>query len=257
MDRKIVCIIQARTGSTRLPSKVSLPILGKPMLAHQIERDKTSKRVNTFVVATTDKKEDDVVKEIAERAGIETYRGSELDVLDRYYQAAKEHQADVVVRVTGDCPLHYGAVIDETIQHFEERDFDYARSPSNYPEGLDTEVFTFAALEKAWKEAMLPSEREHVTPYLYTHPELFTCDTEWTPASGGYEGMHWSVDTEGDFAFATHVYEALYTTTPFFTKEDVFEIVAKHPEWLELLGDRTGYEGYSKSLEEDKNNTGA
>lgn len=249
---RTVCIIQARTGSTRLPDKVSMPILGVPMLAHQLMRDRTAKKIDVLVVATTEKSEDDAVAGLALEHGVGVYRGSERDVLDRYYRAAQDAQADVVVRVTGDCPLHYGDIIDETVEHFFAAKVDYGRSPSTYPEGLDTEVFTFAALERAWKEAKLPSEREHVTPYLYTHPELFVCDSEWTPAQGDYHGMHWSVDTPQDFKFVTAIFEALYPVNPAFTKEDIFEVLKKHPEWLEINKGTTGYEGYARSLDGDK-----
>ena len=249
---RIVCIIQARMGSTRLPGKILKEFAGKPMLRHQLERDLSSKRVDAFVVATSDKSDDDAVAELARSCGVGVYRGSENDVLDRYYMAAKEAKADIVVRVTGDCPLHYGEVIDETVEHFLSAEVDYGRSPSNYPEGLDTEIFTFAALEKAWKEATLPSEREHVTPYLYTHSEQFRCDSEWTPAKGEWQGMHWSVDTPQDLAFVTNIFEALYPHNQKFTKEDVFEVLRTHPEWLDINKGQTGYEGYEKSLKEDK-----
>jgi spore coat polysaccharide biosynthesis protein SpsF (cytidylyltransferase family) len=250
---KTVCVIQARMGATRLPGKVLMPIVGKPMLAHQLERDLWSHKLDALVVATTDKPEDEAVAALAAQCGVAVYRGSESDVLDRYYQAAKQAGADVVVRVTGDCPLHYGDIIDETVEHFMSANVDYARSREDYPEGLDTEICTFAALERAWKEAKLPSEREHVTPYIYTHPELFVCDSTEILAKRDSHGMHWSVDTKQDFAFVTKIFEALYPTNPKFIQEDVFTVLKEHPEWLEINKDQTGYEGYAKSLEEDKN----
>lgn len=249
---RTVAIIQARMGSTRLPGKVAKRIVGMPMLEHMLRREKMSRTVDDVVVATTNKSEDDTVEVMAKACGVSVYRGNEHDVLDRYYQAAKEAKADIVVRVTGDCPLHYGDIIDETVKHFLAAKVDYGRSPSNYPEGLDTEVFTFAALERAWREAKLPSEREHVTPYLYTHPELFVCDSEWTPAQGEFQGMHWSVDTPQDFAFVTKIFDALYPRNPKFKKEEVLALLQKHPEWLDFNKGQTGYEGYAKSLEEDK-----
>lgn len=249
---RTVAIIQARMGATRLPGKVAKRIVGIPMLEHMLRREKMSRTLDELVVATTNKSEDDAVEAMAKICGVSVYRGSEHDVLDRYYQAAKEAKADIVVRVTGDCPLHYSDLIDETVEHFLAAKVDYGRSPSNYPEGLDTEVFTFAALERAWREAKLPSEREHVTPYLYTHPELFVCDSEWTPARGEFQGMHWSVDTPQDFAFVTRIFEALYPHNQKFKKEEVLVLLQEHPEWLDLNKGQTGYEGYAKSLEEDK-----
>lgn len=229
-----------------------MPILGKPMLAYQLERDRTSTKLSSLIVATTDTPADDQTAALAAACGVEVYRGSEKDVLDRYYHAAKQARADVVVRVTGDCPLHYGGIIDETIEHFLATKVDYGRSPSNYPEGLDVEVFTFTALERAWRETKLPSEREHVTPYIYTHPELFVCDSGEILAKRELEGMHWSVDTPQDFAFVTKIFEALYPHNPMFKKEDVLALLQQHPEWLEINKGQTGYEGYAKSLEEDK-----
>lgn len=233
-------------GSTRLPGKILKPILGKPMLAHEIERLKTSKKIDSIILATTDKVEDNATAALGKECGILVFRGSEEDVLDRYYHAAKEASADVVVRVTGDCPLHGGAVIDEVVEHFLNVGVDYS---IYVPEGLDTEVFTFAALERAWKEAKLPSEREHVTLYIQNHPEIFHLDSlwsrEWEPL------MHWSVDSQADFNFITKIYEALYPSNPLFTKDDVLAFLREKPALLEINKGGTGYEGLAKSLVED------
>lgn len=249
----IVCIIQARMGSTRLPRKVLKPILEKPMLQHQIERIKHSQLVNKIVIATTIKPEDDPIFELAQKIGVVCFRGSELDVLDRYYQAAKETHADVVIRITGDCPLSDPVVIDETIEYFlkNSADLDYTSKPANYPEGLDMEIFSFKTLEQAWKEATKPSEREHVTPYIYNHPELFRIRS-WKNGEGDFSKMHWSVDTQEDFVFVTKIFEALYPINHFFTKNDVLEFLVKNPDLLSVNLGGTGYEGYAKSLKEDE-----
>ena len=209
-------------GSTRLPGKVSKLILGKPMLVHQIERVKQSRFVDRVVVATTIKDEDDIIARMAQEAGVECFRGSESDVLDRYYQAAREAQADIVVRVTGDCPLSDPKVIDETIEYFLKNatDVDYASKPSNYPEGLDMEIFSFSTLERAWKEAVKPSEREHVTPYVYNHPEMFRVRA-WQSGVEDFSAMHWSVDTPEDFIFVTKIFENLYPQNSVFSKDEV------------------------------------
>src|SRR3989344_6297701 len=158
-------IIQARMGATRLPGKVAKLILGKPMLAWQIERVRQAKLVDKIVIATSDKRQDDRVEEIAKECGAGYFRGDEKDVLDRFYRAAKEAGADIVIRLTGDCPLSDPTVIDEVVNYFLENKADASGKPLNYPEGLDTEVLSFSALERAWKESKKPSEREHVTPY--------------------------------------------------------------------------------------------
>lgn len=246
----IVAVIQARTGSTRLPNKVLRPILGEPMLARMLERVKRATSLDAIIVATTDKPEDDAVAELAHKCGVQVFRGSEQDVLDRFYKAAQEAGADTVVRLTGDCPLMDPAVIDEVVGHFKALPgLDYTYKPIDYPEGLDAEVFPFSALEQAWREAVLPSEREHVTPYIKSHPELFTIDTSWMRGEGN---MHWSVDTEQDFNFVTKIYEQLYPLNPSFNKDDVLELLARHPEYLQINKGGTGYEGLTESLKDDE-----
>jgi spore coat polysaccharide biosynthesis protein SpsF len=249
--QKTVAIIQARMGSTRLPGKILKPILGWPMLAQMLERVKQAKKIDAIVVATTDKTEDDAIAQLAQECSVNCFRGDENDVLDRFYKAAKEAGASIVVRLTGDCPLHDPAVIDEVIGRFLNNKLDYACTPVNYPEGLDTEVFLFSALERAWKSATLPSEREHVTRYIRNHPELFNVGELWKQGDYDYSVMHWSVDTEQDFDFVTKVFEQLYPVNPRFNKDDVFELLARRPELLEINKGGTGYEGLAKSLKED------
>ena len=248
---RTIAIIQARTESTRLPGKVLKPVLGEPMLARMLERVKRAKLLDAIIVATSEKHGDDAVAELAKKCGVGVFRGDENDVLDRFYKAGKEAGADIVVRLTGDCVLHDPQVIDEVIGRFVEKKFDYTGTPKNYPEGLDTEVFTFSALERAWKEAKLASEREHVTQYIKNHPELFTCD-RWTSGTGDYSQMHWSVDTQADFDFVTKIYEQLYPANPDFNKGDVLALLERQPELLDVNKGGTGYEGLEKSLKEDE-----
>lgn len=250
----IICIIQARIGSTRLPGKILKPILGKSMLMHQIERVKRAPLIDKIVITTTTKKEDDLLDLVAKEAGVGCFRGSDKrDVLDDYYQIAKVANADVVVRVTGDCPLSDPQVINETIEYFLKNaaETDYTSKPANYPEGLDVEVFSFDALSRAWKEATKPSEHEHVTPYIYNHPEIFRLQKR----KGGKENfsaMHWSVDTPEDFIFVTKIFENFYLENHFFSKDDVIKFLLKNPELLSINSGGTGYEGYAKSLKEDE-----
>lgn len=247
----VVAIIQARTGSTRLPRKVLRPLRGEPMLARMLERVKAARTLDAVVVATTDKIEDDAIAALAGQCSVSVFRGDERDVLDRMYRAAQEAHAVIVVRLTGDCPLIDPAVIDEVVKEFREEGVDYIGTPSNYPEGLDTEVFTFAALERAWQEGKLPSEREHVTPYIKNHPELFRCGS-WRSGAEDYSHLHWSVDTEADFRFVSAVYDDLYKNGAIFHMNDILALMHEMPELQELNKGGTGYEGYQKSLREDE-----
>jgi len=247
-----LAIIQARMGSTRLSGKILKPILGKSMLAHMLERVQRARSVDAIMIATTDKPEDDPTAELARAYRTRVFRGSESDVLDRFYRAAESMHPDVVVRLTGDCPLSDPSSIDAVVHRFFEQRCDYTSTPHNYPEGLDAEVFSFTALKHAAEHARLPSEREHVTPYIKNHPELFRLDTPWASGSDDHSAMHWSVDSAADFNFVNSVFEKLYPQNPFFTKDDVLNLLAREPDLLAINKGGTGYEGLAKSLEEDK-----
>jgi len=247
----IALIVQARVGSTRLPEKVLRPLSGKSMLQWELERLRHARKIDRFVVATTGKSNDDPVASLAQTAGFEVFRGNETDVLDRYYQAAKEAKADVVVRVTGDCPLHDPGVVDLVVDRFMEKRVDYTITPANFPEGLDTEVFRFSALQSAWEEAQLPSEREHVTLFIRNHPERFKLDEKWSVGDFDHHAYHWSVDTEADFTFVEQVYAHLSREDANFTMNDILELITRHPELLEINKGGTGYEGLHESLRED------
>jgi spore coat polysaccharide biosynthesis protein SpsF len=249
---KTVAVIQARMGSTRLPGKVVKPILGQPLLARMLERVKRAAKIDAIIVATSVKTEDNEVANLAVAAGVSVFRGAEKDVLDRFYQAAKLAGAKAVVRLTGDCPLQDPAVIDEVVARFQSRGCDYTSMPRNYPEGLDVEIFSFKALERAAAEARLPSEREHVSPYIKNHPEFFKLDEAWTSGTKDEASLHWSVDTAADFEFVTKIFEHLYPSNPNFSKEDVLVLLADHSDWLEINKGGTGYEGLTKSLQEDE-----
>lgn len=237
-------------GSTRLPGKVSKMLRGKPMLQWEIERLKKCKKLDGLLVATSELPADDAVAGIAKACGIECFRGSEKDVLDRYCKAATQARADVVVRITGDCPLHDPAVVDEVIIHFQETGVAYLVQPQNYPEGVDTEIFTNDALQRAGKEARLPSEREHVTQYFRNHPEIFKIDTNWRVGNDDDSSMHWSVDTAADFQFAEEVFKHFGEKE--FGFRAVLALVKARPELLEINKGGTGFEGLAKSLKEDE-----
>ena len=171
MELKTVLVTQARTGSTRLPGKVLKEVNGKTLLQIHLERLSKSSKVSEIIVATTDKEEDLIIYNQAIKWGFSASRGSELDVLDRFYQAVKDQNADWIVRVTSDCPLIDPNLLDQVISFVQEKDVDYGSNGliEHFPDGQDIEVFKFSALEIAWKNAELKSEREHVTPYFSSH----------------------------------------------------------------------------------------
>lgn len=206
----IIAIIQARMGSTRLPGKVLQDILGQPMLMRSVIRARHSHHINEVVVATTTEPGDDAIEVFCRRQGFPVYRGSQSDLLDRYYQAALLFQADVIVRLTADCPLVDPQVIDHTIDEFNRSGVDFAcnRLPPplgrTYPIGLDAEVCTFAGLERAWKEAKEPFEREHVMPYFYDQPGRFKILRVDYPVD--YGSLRWTVDTAEDLEVVRRIF---------------------------------------------------
>jgi spore coat polysaccharide biosynthesis protein SpsF len=232
---KIVAIIQARLGSTRLPGKVLLDVAGEPMLARCVERTRRAQTLDEVVVATTTRPDDQAIVDLCHGRGWPCFRGSEEDVLDRYYGASQKHAADVVVRITSDCPLIEPQVVDWVVGEFLDRqpEVDYASNTSlkrTFPRGLDTEVIRFAALERAWREDRNPAWREHVTPYIYRHPELFGLHNVENPVDHSH--MRWTVDTSQDLAFVRRIYQGFEHDR--FSWQDVLAVLAQHPEWLEI-----------------------
>jgi spore coat polysaccharide biosynthesis protein SpsF len=228
-----VAIIQARMGSTRLPGKVLMDLAGAPVLVRVVERARRATLLDEVVVATTNQPADDALVQLCADRGYSSFRGSEDDVLDRYYQAARQHGADVVVRITSDCPLIEPQVIDWGVQAFFEHQVDYASngmSTRTFPRGLDVEVMTFAVLERAWHEDTNPAWREHVTPYIYRHPELFRLHALINPVDLSH--MRWTVDTPEDLAFVRQIYNHFGSNT--FSWQDVLALLEQHPEWLEI-----------------------
>jgi glutamate-1-semialdehyde aminotransferase/spore coat polysaccharide biosynthesis protein SpsF (cytidylyltransferase family) len=244
-----VALIQARMGSSRFPGKVLEDLAGRPMLWHVVKRVCRASNVDKVVVATTDQAVDDPIVEFCEREGISCFRGSEQDVLDRFYQAAKVHEADVVIRITADCPLIDPSVIDKVVTQFGRGGCDYVCNTIRYtyPDGLDTEVFSFAALERAWHEANKPSEREHVTPYLRTGKfRTANVESEIPVSSSKYR---WTVDHPADLEFVRKVYEAFAQNGTFGFRE-IFELLKERPDLATIQAETITNEGYYKSLYE-------
>lgn len=231
---KVVAVIQARMGSTRLPGKVLLDLAGEPMLARVVNRSRRAEMLDKVVVATTKKSRDNAIVELCESRGWLYSRGSEDDVLDRYFQTAKQYDTDVVVRITSDCPLIEPDIIDMGVQEFlQGESIDYVSNtlpPRTFPRGLDVEVIAFEALERAWREDDTSAWREHVTPYIHRHPEEFALKAITNDQD--YSFMRWTVDTPEDLAFVRRIYEHFGHDR--FSWHDVLALLKVHPEWLQI-----------------------
>jgi spore coat polysaccharide biosynthesis protein SpsF len=248
----ILAILQARFSSSRLPGKVLLPILGRPMLALQIERLRRSARIDRLILATSLDKSDDGVEAFAKAEGVECFRGNLDDVLDRFYQAAKPHKPDHVVRLTGDSPLTDAALIDDIIREHLEQGNDYTTNAvePTYPDGLDAEVFRFACLEEAWREAKLPSQREHVTPFINRQPDRYRI--AHYKREPDLSALRWTVDEPADYELVRIIYGELYPAKPAFATADILALLERRPELRDLNTTHKRNEGYEKSLQAEK-----
>jgi spore coat polysaccharide biosynthesis protein SpsF len=226
-------IIQARMSSTRLPGKVLLDLAGEPMLARVVERTRRSRTIDRVIVATTVESEDEPIVELCRSRGWTVSRGSRDDVLDRYYQAAVADGADPIVRITSDCPLIAPEIIDTVVKRLDGT-IDYASNINprrTFPRGLDVEVFTFAALSAAWRDDREATGREHVTPFLYRHPERFRIalvESEKPEAAC----HRWSVDTPEDYELMRRIYSHFGRRE--FNWLDVLDLLDQHPDWCEM-----------------------
>jgi spore coat polysaccharide biosynthesis protein SpsF (cytidylyltransferase family) len=247
----IAAIIQARTSSKRLPGKILMPLLGVPMLGRQIERVRHARTLDEIVVATSQEPSDQALVDFCQSINVRCVRGSLDDVLDRYHLAAQSVAASVIVRLTGDCPFCDPGVIDALVDKFTAGGFDYVSNTLNptYPDGLDTEVFSRQALETAHLNAALPSEREHVTPYIKKSNTFrkfsFENDVD-------LNALRWTVDEPDDFELIRQIFEELYPQIPDFRMSDILSLLEHHPDWSDLNRHIARDEGYAKSLIDDK-----
>lgn len=230
---KTVAIIQARMGSTRLPGKVLKDLAGETVLSRVVTRLRLSRLIDQLLVATTNDSVDDPIIEECCKISVPISRGDQDDVLDRYYRAARSVKSEIIVRITSDCPLIDPEITDKTIAAYLQSTPDYASNglQRTYPRGLDTEVMSFDALERAWREAQQKYEREHVTPYIYEHPTKFrilsvTGDTD-------YSSYRWTLDTPEDLNFVRAVYERLQERAA-FSWRDVLVLLGREPELVAL-----------------------
>lgn len=230
---KTVVIIQARLGSSRLPGKVLLDLAGEPMLAHAVARCRRARAIDEVVVATPAGPANQPLADLCASRGWPLFQGSEDDVLDRYHGAAVAAGADTVVRVTSDCPLIEPEVIDLIVEAFREKGVDYASNtigPRTFPRGLDVEVMSFHALERAWREDANPAWREHVTPFIYRNPNQFTLHAVVNEIDLSH--LRWTVDTPEDMALIQRIYSHFGHNR--FSWREVLRLCEQHPEWLAI-----------------------
>ena len=236
--------------STRLPGKVLKEVMGRPLLSYQIERLEKIGEINKIIIATTINKEDNLIIKLCEKEKVPYYRGSEDDVLDRYYEAAKKFGVDHILRITADCPLIDPEICSHVIKVYFGSEVDYVHTGPTFAEGIDCEIMSFRALEKAWQEARLKSEREHVTRYFYNHPELFT-EVALTNKTDDNK-YRFTVDNYEDFLVVKAILEALYSkSSKLFSANEIKEFLDIHPDVLSLNAHVKRNEGLMKSLKED------
>ena len=254
MDRKIVAFLQARTDSSRLPKKVLKPILGTPMIIHQLNRISNSKLIDKLLLLTSDESSDNELAKIVSENGYEVFRGSKDNVLERFYKCATTlnlDSNDIIVRLTGDCPLHSPMIIDEIVDEFLNSDCDYMANCVEpiYPDGLDVEIFTFSALEKDYKNADKLSQKEHVTPYIRDSGEFKVCHLEKEPI---HNEWRLTVDEPNDFIVVEKIYHHFGRDN--FTFSELVEYLENNEDILKINSSINRNEGYLKSLREDKEN---
>lgn len=255
---RIVTVIQARTGSSRLPNKVLLPILGRPVLQLMLERVLKAKTAGQVVIATTTDQADDPIVTLGQQLNIPCFRGHETDLLDRHYQVGRLYRADVVVKIPSDCPLIDPAIIDRVINRFlgsrqSARPFDFVSNlhPPTYPDGNDVEVMPMEMLAVAWREATKRYEREHTTPYFWENGERFHLGNVVWETGRNYAMSHrWTLDYEADYLFIKAIYEALYPTNRNFGINDIVALQSTRPDISDLNAAYAGVNWYRHHLDE-------
>ena len=233
---RIVATVEARMRSTRLPGKVLKPILGRPMLALMVERLQRVRHLDDVIIATTVDPSCDPIEDLAHRLGVGYYRGSEEDVLDRVLQAARQARTDVIVETTGDCPLIDPGTVDRVIKTFLENDIDYCSDvlERTYPRGIAAQVFPLSVLEEVARLTNDPVDHEHVSLYIYEHPERFRLLNVSSNLPLWAAELRLTVDTIEDFDLVTRIYEALYPTNPTFALQDILDLFARQPGLREI-----------------------
>lgn len=235
MKRNVVAIIQARMSSTRLPNKVLMKINDHSMLEEVIRRTRRIRDINEVIVATTKNPKDQQIVSFCKKLKTKVFRGSEDDILDRFYHCAKVEKANVVIRITSDCPLLDSKIVEEGLELFLTTDADYVSNAleRTYPRGLDFEIFTFAALERAWRKAKSRTDREHVTSYFYSHPEIFKIQQLLNKTD--YSKYRLTVDTQIDLELIRTIFKALGKRESIFNFEKIIQFLEKNKKVFQIL----------------------
>ena len=256
-EKKIVTVIQARTGSTRLPNKVMLPMLGKPALVCMVERVRAAKLSGTVVVATTIEPEDDIIEAVCENEGFLCFRGHPTDLLDRHFRAGQQFQAEAVVKIPSDVVLIDPKIIDQVLACYLDNPaaYDYVSNlhPETHPDGNDVEVMSMAALEIAWREADRDFEREHTTPFLWENPSRFQLGNVTWETGLNYTMSHrWVLDYQADYELIKTIYERLYPQNSRFGLADILALLEQEPELRAINAKYLGMNWYRHHLDQLK-----
>lgn len=250
--KNTLIICQARYASTRLPGKVLLTIRNKPLLWYVLKRLELVKTPNQVIIATSTSASNKPLLDYLKEYKINYYAGDENDVLDRFYQTAKQFNGDIIVRITSDCPLIDPALIDHGLEIFLHSNVDYLSNvhPPTFPDGYDIEIFSFKALETSWEKAKLNSEREHVTPFIYNNPKIYSIENFQNDKD--LSNIRLTVDTKQDFTLISKIIENFYDRWTEFDLKDVITFINQNPHLLKINSQYKRNEGYFKSLKEDK-----
>ncbi len=236
-------------NSSRLPGKVLMNLAGKSVLSHVIARLSKSNLLDDVIVATSVENTDDPIEIFCTQNSVKCFRGSLDDVLDRFYKAAKKYDISSIVRITADCPLIDPIIVDKVIEGFHKENYDCYGLGGEFPDGLDCTVFSFTAIERAWKEAKLDSEREHVGPYIEKNPKIFKNGS--LKIFSGMETYRWTLDELKDYNFLSEIFDELYISGQIFYSKDVLQLLKRRPELQKINSSIIRNEGYLKSLRKE------
>ncbi len=225
---RVTAIIQARLGSTRLPGKVLLPLAGKPVILHVYERIKQCINIDKIIVATSTSNGDKAIVRLFEDFGVPVFRGSEEDPLDRFFHVATKYKLQHIVRIMADCPVVDPDVVDKIISHYLEKNYDFCYLRGEFPTGLDVTVFSYQTLKKAWQNTECLSDRQHISPYISKHPELFKIG--YLEIFQGLFHHRWVLDYEPDYRLLTEIYDELYETDKIFKTKDILKLFDRRPD---------------------------
>ena len=258
MRQPLVLAVQARTGSSRLPGKILMEACGKSLLELMLERLGRVRAPHRLVVITTTDAGDEPVVELCERVGVEVFRGHPTDLLDRHYQGGLAFGAETIAKIPSDCPLIDPDIVDRVLERFSQGGFDFVSNlhPASYPDGNDVEVIAMQALATAWREAELPMEREHTTPFIWERPERFRLANllwEEGAVARDYSMSHrWTLDYPEDYQFIRRVFEELYPANPQFGLNDILDLLDAKPEIAAINAAYAGVNWYRNHLSELK-----